>query len=134
MLFARAAKSVINMDDAAGAYMKEQSKGEVLTIGVDSKADLTAEGIDVSADGTAFDMLWQGKRYPVHLHTPGRFSVYNALGAAGACILLGVPVEEIVAGLTGKPGVPAIPDGTGAKWAVKAVAGYAHTPDGLKMC
>ena len=79
MLFARAAKSVINMDDAAGAYMKEQSKGEVLTIGVDSKADLTAEGIDVSADGTAFDMLWQGKRYPVHLHTPGRFSVYNAL-------------------------------------------------------
>ena len=60
MLFARAAKSVINMDDAAGAYMKEQSKGEVLTIGVDSKADLTAEGIDVSADGTAFDMLWQG--------------------------------------------------------------------------
>lgn len=37
--------------------MKEQSKGEVLTIGVDCKADLTAEGIDVSADGTAFDML-----------------------------------------------------------------------------
>ena len=66
MLFARAAKSVINMDDAAGAYMKEQSKGEVLTIGVDSKADLTAEGIDVSADGTAFDMLWQGKRYTTH--------------------------------------------------------------------
>ena len=43
MLFARAAKSVINMDDAAGAYMKEQSKGEVLTIGVDSKADLVAQ-------------------------------------------------------------------------------------------
>lgn len=96
--------------------MKEQSKGEVLTIGVDSKADLTAEGIDVSADGTAFDMLWQGKRYPVHLHTPGRFSVYNALGAAGACILLGVPVEEIVAGLTGKPRrFRQIPDGTQQK-------------------
>ena len=86
MLFARAAKSVINMDDAAGAYMKEQSKGEVLTIGVDSKADLTAEGIDVSADGTAFDMLWQGKPCtPAYARTVQRIqrigcgrSVYSA--------------------------------------------------------
>ena len=132
MLFARAAKSVINMDDAAGAYMKEQSKGEVLTIGVDSKADLTAEGIDVSADGTAFDMLWQGKRYPVHLHTPGRFSVYNALGAAGACILLGVPVEEIVAGLTANPGVSGRFQTVRSKRGCQAVVDYAHTPDGLE--
>ena len=132
MLFARAAKSVINMDDAAGAYMKEQSKGEVLTIGVDSKADLTAEGIDVSADGTAFDMLWQGKRYPVHLHTPGRFSVYNALGAAGACILLGVPVEEIVAGLTANPGVSGRFQTVRSKKGCQAVVDYAHTPDGLE--
>ena len=132
ILFARAAKSVINMDDAAGAYMKEQSKGEVLTIGVDSKADLTAEGIDVSADGTAFDMLWQGKRYPVHLHTPGRFSVYNALGAAGACILLGVPVEEIVAGLTANPGVSGRFQTVRSKRGCQAVVDYAHTPDGLE--
>ena len=132
MLFARAAKSVINMDDAAGAYMKEQSKGEVLTIGVDCKADLTAEGIDVSADGTAFDMLWQGKRYPVHLHTPGRFSVYNALGAAGACILLGVPVEEIVAGLTANPGVSGRFQTVRSKRGCQAVVDYAHTPDGLE--
>ena len=113
--------------------MKEQSKGEVLTIGVDSKADLTAEGIDVSADGTAFDMLWQGKRYPVHLHTPGRFSVYNALGAAGACILLGVPVEEIVAGLTANPGVSGRFQTVRSKrGTVRRVVDYAHTPDGLE--
>lgn len=114
--------------------MKEQSNGEVLTIGVDCKADLTAEGIDVSADGTAFDMLWQGKRYPVHLHTPGRFSVYNALGAAGACILLGVPVEEIVAGLTANPAFPADSRRYAAKGAVRQLWIMHIRPTAWKMC
>ena len=105
MLFERAAKSVINMDDAAGAYMKEKSAGEVLTIGVDTQADLMAENIDITAEGTAFDMVWKGQKYAVKLATPGRFSVYNALGAAGACLQLGIAVEDVVAGLTENPGV-----------------------------
>lgn len=132
LLFERAAKSVINMDDAAGAYMKEHSKGEVLTIGVDTKADLMAENIDISAEGTAFDMIWQGKKYPVHLHTPGRFSVYNALGAAGACLLLGVAVEDVVAGLTENPGVSGRFQTVRSKKGCQAVVDYAHTPDGLE--
>ena len=132
LLFERAAKSVINMDDAAGAYMKERSKGEVLTIGVDTKADLTAENIDISADGTSFDMIWQGKSYPVQLHTPGRFSVYNALGAAGACFLLGAAAEEIAAGLTENTGVSGRFQTVRSKKGCQAVVDYAHTPDGLE--
>ena len=132
LLFERAAKSVINMDDAAGAYMKDHSKGEVLTIGVDTKADLMAKNIDISAEGTAFDMIWQGKKYPVHLHTPGRFSVYNALGAAGACLLLGVAVEDVVAGLTENPGVSGRFQTVRSKKGCQAVVDYAHTPDGLE--
>ena len=132
LLFARAAKSVINIDDAAGAYMKEQSKGEVLSFGVDTKADLMAAHIDISANGTAFDLLWQGRSYPVQLHTPGRFSVYNALGAAGACLLLGVPVEEVVAGLMANPGVSGRFQTLRSKKGCMAVVDYAHTPDGLE--
>lgn len=132
MLFERAAKSVINMDDATGAYMKEKSVGEVLTIGVDTKADLMAENIDISADGTAFDMVWKGQKYPVKLATPGRFSVYNALGAAGACLMLGIGVEDVVAGLTENPGVSGRFQTVRSKKGCQAVVDYAHTPDGLE--
>lgn len=132
LLFERAAKSVINMDDAAGVYMKEKSAGEVLTIGVDTKADLMAENIVISAEGTAFDMIWQGKKYPVHLHTPGRFSVYNALGAAGACLLLGIDAGDTAAGLTENSGVSGRFQTIRSKQGCLAVVDYAHTPDGLE--
>ncbi len=132
LLFARAKKSVINVDDAAGSYMMDQSKGEILTFGVEKKADLTAENIEITAKGTAFDLIWRGERYPVKLHTPGRFSVYNALGAAGACLLLGVPMEEIAAGLTENQGISGRFQTVRSKKGCQAVIDYAHTPDGLE--
>lgn len=132
LLFERAEKSVINLDDAAGAYMQAQSKGKVLTFGVDTKAELMAENIHISAEGTAFDMLWQGKRYPIKLHTPGRFSVYNALGTAGACLLLGIAPEEIAAGLAENPGISGRFQAVRSRKGCQAVIDYAHTPDGLE--
>ena len=132
MLFERAKKSVINLDDAAGSFMQERAAGEVLTFGVDTKADLMAENIDISADGTAFSMVWQGKKYPVKLHTPGRFSVYNALGAAGACLMLGISVEDVAAGLTENTGVAGRFQTVRSKKGCQAVVDYAHTPDGLE--
>lgn len=132
LLFRRAKKSVINLDDAAGAYMQAQSQGEVLTFGVDTPADLMASRIDITAEGTAFRLQWQGKAYPVRLHTPGRFSVYNALGAAGACLLLGIPVEEIIAGLEENPGVSGRFQTVRSRKGYQAVVDYAHTPDGLE--
>lgn len=132
LLFRRAKKSVINLDDAASAYMQAQSQGEVLTFGVDTPADLMASRIDITAEGTAFRLQWQGKEYPVRLHTPGRFSVYNALGAAGACLLLGIPVEEIIAGLEENPGVSGRFQTVRSRKGYQAVVDYAHTPDGLE--
>ncbi len=132
MLFERAKKSVINMDDAAGAYMQEKSAGEVLTFGVDTQAELMAENIYISAEGTAFDMVWKGERYPIQLATPGRFSVYNALGAAGACLLLGLPMTLIAAGLRENEGVSGRFQTIRSKKGCQAVVDYAHTPDGLE--
>ena len=83
LLFERAEKSIINMDDPAGEYMAGRSGGEILSFGIEGDTALTAENIQISAEGCSFELLWQGKRLPVRLHTPGRFSVYNALGAAG---------------------------------------------------
>lgn len=103
MLFERSKQSVINIDDAAGDFMVEKSAGEVLTYAIDKAADLKAEDISITAEGTAFTVVYEGKRYGVKLHTPGRFSVYKGLGAIGACLCLGVEMEDILAGLAENP-------------------------------
>lgn len=130
-LFERAKKSVINMDDAAGDYMKEKAKGQILTFAVENHADLRAKDIVISAQGTEFSLTWEEKVYHVHLSTPGRFSVYNALGAVGTCLLLGIPMEDIVKGLEENHGVAGRFQAVRSKKGCQAVVDYAHTPDGL---
>ena len=88
LLFQRSDKSVINIDDEAGEFMKQNAKGEVLTFGIEKQADITAKEIDISADGVKFTLCYNNKQYAVSLHTPGRFSIYNALGAIGACVFM----------------------------------------------
>lgn len=52
ILFSMAEKAVINIDDAAGAYMRSVAKGLVMTTGIESEsADLRAENISVTAEG-----------------------------------------------------------------------------------
>lgn len=130
-LFERAKKSVINLDDPSGSFMLEKAKGEVLTFAVEQKADLMAKDIVISAEGTAFSLTWGNIEYDVHLSTPGRFSVYNALGAIGGCLLLGIPIEDIIAGLEENHGVAGRFQTVRSKKGFQAVVDYAHTPDGL---
>lgn len=132
LLFARSKKSVINLDDAAGPYMMECAAGEVMTYAIMQHADLKAEEIAISANGTAFTLVFQGTRFPVKLHTPGRFSVYNALGAIGACLCLGIPMECILVGLEKNAGVAGRFQVIRSKKGCQAVVDYAHTPDGLE--
>ena len=130
-LFERAKKSVINLDDATGGFMKEKARGQVLTFAIENNADLKARDIVISAEGTDFSLTWEGKEYQVHLSTPGRFSVYNALGAIGACLFLEIPMEEIIAGLEENHGVAGRFQTVRNKKGFQAVVDYAHTPDGL---
>lgn len=130
-LFERAQKSVINLDDAAGSFMKEKAKGQVLTFAVDKDADLRARNIEISSEGTEFSLTWEEREYHVHLSTPGRFSVYNALGAIGACLLLEISMAEIIAGLEENRGVAGRFQAVRNKKGYQAVVDYAHTPDGL---
>ncbi len=132
LLFQRCEGSVVNVDDPAGKYMVDQSKGKVITFGIDNKADLQAEDIHISADGVHFVLDYEDNNYPVKIHTPGRFSIYNALGAIGACLLLGVDMNVIIKGLAENPGVSGRFQRVKSKRGYHAIVDYAHTPDGLE--
>lgn len=133
ILFSMADKAVINIDDRAGAYMKSVAKGFVMTTGIESEnADLRAENISITAEGVSYTLDYEGRQYPVKLNIPGRFSIYNSLGAIGACLLNGIKMEDIIKGLSLNEGIPgrfqSVPNNLG----ITAIVDYAHTPDGLE--
>lgn len=133
ILFTMAEKAVINIDDKAGEYMKSVSSGKVMTTGIDREdADLRAENISITAEGVSYTLDYEGKQYPVKLNIPGRFSIYNSLGAIGACLMNGVAMEDIIKGLSLNKGVPgrfqSVPNNLG----ITVIVDYAHTPDGLE--
>ena len=132
ILFQMAKKAVVNVDDEAGAYMKDQCKGQVLTFGIDHGADLQAEQIAIDATGVSFQLDYEGKTYPVRLQIPGKFSIYNALGAIGACLFMGIDMETILKGISSIRGVRGRFEPVVSQKGTTAVVDYAHTPDGLE--
>lgn len=132
LLFAHSKTSIINIDDPAGEFMISAAKGKVFTYAIDKTADLQASQIEIDAQGTKFILLYQRKQFSVSLHTPGRFSVYNALAAIGACLTLGISMDIILNGISSNMGITGRFQTIRSKKGMQAVVDYAHTPDGLE--
>ena len=132
-LFELCEKSVINIDDKAGEFMVSKSAGKpVITFAIDRDADLKAEDIHISSDGVKFKLDYKDKQYSVELNIPGKFSIYNALGAIGTCILMDIPMEVILDGLKDNKGVKGRFQTIKSEKGFNAIVDYAHTPDGLE--
>lgn len=131
-LFKRCKKGIINIDDSSSEYILNNGTCEMITFGIDKEADIHAKDIEISEKGVKFDVdTPYGSKF-IELGIPGRFSVYNALGSIGACLALGISLEQIQQGLKQAKGVPGRAQivETGKDFTV--LIDYAHTPDGLE--
>ena len=125
----RCKKTVVNIDDETG----RRAAAGAITYALDRDADIMAKNIAYSGQGSAFDLVYNGRSYPASLKISGRFSVYNALAAFGALTALGMKAEyalECLAEFSGVPGRFETPDMQGRPYSV--VIDYAHTTDGLE--
>ncbi|MCI1931353.1 MAG: UDP-N-acetylmuramoyl-L-alanyl-D-glutamate--2,6-diaminopimelate ligase [Clostridia bacterium] len=133
ILFGMCKNSVINIDDAAGEYMISVSKGKVLTTGIDNEeAQLRAVNVKMTSGGVEFDAVYKNEKHHIVYHVPGKFSVYNALAAIGAGIMMNVPFEDIVSGLENVKGVKGRFQPIKTQDGVTAIVDYSHTPDSLE--
>lgn len=131
-LFDISEKGVINFDDEGGKKIAGSAKCDMLTVGIESGSDLRASNIKITARGADFDMEYKGKSYPIHIAIPGKFSVYNAICAAGAAIELGIDIEVIRKGLENASGVMGRVEVVPTDTDYTVIIDYAHTPDGLE--
>jgi UDP-N-acetylmuramoyl-L-alanyl-D-glutamate--2,6-diaminopimelate ligase len=122
----------VNVDDEYGRRIAAESKGRVLTYGIDNSADIRAESVKTGPSDVRFRAHTPSRSFDVALNLGGAFQAYNALAAIGVGIGLGIAPEVIAAGLASLPNVPgrfeSVPTGRG----FHVVVDYAHTPDGLE--
>lgn len=91
--------AVINRDDPWIRLVSEGCPARKIYFGLDPQAEVRAEDIRLTPEGTRFALLYQGTRQEIRLGLWGDHNVRNALGAAAACLTLGIGLEQIRQGL-----------------------------------
>ncbi|MBX0298834.1 UDP-N-acetylmuramoyl-tripeptide--D-alanyl-D-alanine ligase [Cryobacterium sp. 1639] len=92
--------AILNADDDRVAGMADVTAARVLWFGESDLAMVRAADILGSRTGTTFTLhLPTGDSRPVSFRVLGEHHVMNALAAAAAATELGVPIDDIVAGL-----------------------------------
>ncbi|MBN2624188.1 MAG: UDP-N-acetylmuramoyl-L-alanyl-D-glutamate--2,6-diaminopimelate ligase [Acidimicrobiales bacterium] len=86
-----------------------------------------ADDLLLSPRGARF--TWRGQL--VELALAGRFNVRNAVGAATAAAVAGVPADVIARGLSSAPAVPGRFEAVDAGQPFTVVVDYSHKPDAL---
>ena len=132
-LFGLSEKGVVNFDDDGGKKIVNDAKcPDILKTGLEAGCDLRAENIKITARGSQFDMVYNGKKYPAMVRIPGQFSVYNAICAAGAALQLGIDIATVIKGLESATGVVGRVEIVPTDTDYTVIIDYAHTPDGLE--
>ena len=124
---------VYNADDDRVAGGVKTLGREALRIGIREGSDVYANDIEITERGSTFLMTWHKHfRMPVALKLAGIFNVYNALLAAGMCILMGVDEDAIRRGLEDVRAVPGRIELLETNTPYRVILDYAHSPDALE--
>lgn len=125
--------AIINIDDPWGNKLRIADGTELMTYGIDNDlADVCARDVSYAADGVSFTLHAQGQAVPVKVPTPGRFSAYNALSAAGCALAVGIAPAQVGEALNHSTGIKGRAEvyPTGRDFTI--ILDYAHTPDGVE--
>ena len=124
--------ALVNAEDDRARQLVQASRGRVWTYATDRPADLRAEGISLSLQGTRFRALTPAGALDVATPLLGRFNALNALAALGGALALGLAPEAALRGIASVSLVPGRLEPVSAGQEFAVVVDYAHTDDALK--
>ncbi len=122
--------AVTNSDDDLGREIINVAN-DVISYGIQNPADVFAINVNETEDKIAFVINLFDSIYEVAIKTIGEYNVYNALGAATACALIGVKTDAIIEGINKMNAVEGRLELVKVH-PYKIFIDYAHTPDGLE--
>jgi UDP-N-acetylmuramoyl-L-alanyl-D-glutamate--2,6-diaminopimelate ligase len=123
--------AVVNVDDPYGARLAAELPA-VVTFAVDREATYRASGLQFDLGGSRFTVHGPDGTTKLSSPLPGRFNVYNVLGALAVARTLGVSMDTAAGAIETAGHVPGRfqPVDAGQDFAV--LVDYAHTPDSLE--
>lgn len=129
-LFRNARVGVVNLDmEDPGEFLKTPPPKKITYSRLDTSADVLAEGIEATLDGSTFHV----GETKFHFALPGFFNIENALAALAATVPFGISFEMASRALEKKRGVPGrmecVPNDRG----IAILIDYAVTPNALEQ-
>jgi UDP-N-acetylmuramoyl-L-alanyl-D-glutamate--2,6-diaminopimelate ligase len=124
-------RAIVNSDDPSGVRIASLCAAPVWTYGIKGKADLRAERVQLSLDGTTFMAATPAGTFPVDSHLVGEHNVYNMLAAIGVALHEGATIDQVRQAVTRVTNVPGRFERVMAGQPFTVVVDYAHTEDAL---
>lgn len=125
-------RGAVNIDDPWGPRLAELAECEVITYGIQGRADVAAIDAKLSPLGTAFRLSIDGETASLHTPLAGRHNIYNCLAAAAAARAVGLDVPSIVAGLAAVSRIDGRLERVESDTPFTVMVDYAHTPEALQ--
>ncbi|MBQ8014579.1 MAG: UDP-N-acetylmuramoyl-L-alanyl-D-glutamate--2,6-diaminopimelate ligase [Clostridia bacterium] len=133
MLFENSSLAILNIDDESAEYMTDGTDCRKVTFSLDNdNCDYSAKNIRISYDGVKYELVSNDNIGRVKFAVPGKFSVYNSMGAAVCLIELGMDFKAVLESLALCTGVPGRMEVVPTETPYTVIIDYAHTPDGLE--
>lgn len=125
--------SVVNADDPHAQQVIDASGARrVIRYSVKSpRVELYPSDVRFDAGGSEFLLHFQGRSVPVKLAALGMYNLSNALAAAGACLAMDVPIQQVAGGLGSLTCVPGRLERIAHNGDFQVLVDYAHTDDAL---
>ena len=131
-LVPEAGSVIVNADNASAMEAVAGIAHPVFTFGLDHPADCTAANLQEVDGRPVFDVMVRGEKYAhVELHVYGHHNVLNALAAASAAYVLGLPGHAVEEGLAHFTGAGRRFEHKGTYHGAEVYDDYAHHPDEL---
>ncbi|MBX3325951.1 MAG: UDP-N-acetylmuramoyl-L-alanyl-D-glutamate--2,6-diaminopimelate ligase [Nitrospira sp.] len=124
-------RAIVNVDDPYGLRIVEWCPVPVWTYAVKAKADLRAEDVKLSLQGTVFTATTPLGNFQIESHLVGEHNVYNLLAAIGVALHEGATPDQIHHAVTRVTNVPGRFERVMAGQPFTVVVDYAHTEDAL---
>ena len=124
---------IANADNASTMETLQGIARRVFTFGLSETADCTAASLSKDRGAQVFDILVHGEFYAhVRLNVYGEHNIANALAAASAAFVLGLPGKAVEEGLNGFTGAGRRFQKKGDFHGADVYDDYAHHPDEIR--
>lgn len=124
-------RAIVNIDDSYGPRIVENCPVPVWTYALKAKADLRAEDVRLSLQGTGFTAVTPLGNFRIESHLVGEHNVYNLLAAIGVALHEGATPDQIHHAVTRVTNVPGRFERVMMGQPFTVVVDYAHTEDAL---